>query len=176
MSPTVNWNRRLSIPLLIPLDNPAIFASISGLMRELREGYPQIRRSRFQMRNPTPPPTVDAASYLHAAGVTLDFAARFAGTAQLVKWIVDYLKRIDRRVKLGRHDERTTMRKIRAAIRAGRLGEPFRAKDVNNAIGITYAGVFLPKHRLGNPGENGEPNSEHFEQIARGLYRLIEPS
>ena len=68
--------------------------------------------------------------------------------------------------------EKETMRRIREAIRAGSLTEPFRAADVNRALHIGYAGVFLPKHRVGNPGTNGRKNTEHFVQIERGLYRL----
>jgi len=68
--------------------------------------------------------------------------------------------------ELGR--ERETMRSIREALRSGTLQEPFRASDVNRALHITYAGVFLPKHRVGNPGRN----TEHFIRIARGLYRI----
>ncbi len=64
--------------------------------------------------------------------------------------------------------ERTTIRRIREAIESGTLVRPFRASDVNRALGIDYAGVFLPKHRVGNPGGF----TEHFVQIERGLYRL----
>jgi hypothetical protein len=39
---------------------------------------------------------------------------------------------------------------------------------VNRALGIDYAGVFLPEHRVGNPGGF----TQHFIQIERGLYRL----
>jgi hypothetical protein len=64
------------------------------------------------------------------------------------------------------------IRTIRAAVREGRLQEPFRPRDVKAACpgfaDNTY-GTFLPKHRRGNPGGN----SELFERIARGLYRLI---
>jgi hypothetical protein len=69
---------------------------------------------------------------------------------------------------LGSHDERETIRGIREAIRNLVLKEPFRAADVNRILGIGYAGVFLPKHRVGNPGKN----TELFVQIERGLYRL----
>lgn len=68
--------------------------------------------------------------------------------------------------------ERETMRRIRKAVRDGRLKEPFRAADINKALGIDFAGVFLPKHRVGNPGMKGKKNTEHFVQIERGLYRL----
>lgn len=64
--------------------------------------------------------------------------------------------------------ERTTMLRIRERIAEGVLTQPFRASDVNRALGIDYAGVFLPKHRIGNPGGF----TEHFVQIERGLYRL----
>jgi len=64
--------------------------------------------------------------------------------------------------------ERTTMRRIREAVESGMLVQPFRASDVNRVLGIDYAGVFLPKHRVGNPGGY----TQHFVQIKRGLYRL----
>ena len=64
--------------------------------------------------------------------------------------------------------ERTTMRRIREAIKNGAVVQPFRSADLNRALGIDYGGVFLPKHRVGNPGGF----TEHFVQIQRGLYRL----
>ena len=54
--------------------------------------------------------------------------------------------------------ERDTMRRIREAIESGKLVQPFRPAEVNRALGIDYAGVFLPKHRVGNPGGY----TEHF--------------
>lgn len=63
---------------------------------------------------------------------------------------------------------RKTIRRIREAVKNGRLREAFRPVDVNAALGIDYAGVFLPKHRDGNPGGN----TTLFIQIERGLYRL----
>ncbi len=68
--------------------------------------------------------------------------------------------------------ERETMRRIREAVKNGTLAEPFRAADVKRALKIDYAGVFLPKHRVGNPGIKGKKNTEHFVLIERGLYRL----
>lgn len=65
-------------------------------------------------------------------------------------------------------DERDTIRSIRQAVAAGRVPAQFRAADVNHALGIEWAGVFLPKHREGNPGGD----TELFVQIDRGLYRL----
>ena len=70
--------------------------------------------------------------------------------------------------------ERETMQHIREAIRDGSLTEPFRAADVNRALGISYAGVFLPKHRVGNPGMKGKKNTERFVLLKRGLYRVKE--
>ena len=70
------------------------------------------------------------------------------------------------------HPERETMRRIREAIKIGSLKEPFRAADVNRAAQNTYAGTFLPKHRVGNPGFRGTEFTEHFVQIGRGLYRI----
>jgi hypothetical protein len=68
--------------------------------------------------------------------------------------------------------ERETIRRIREAIGNGSLKEPFRAADVNRALCIDYAGVFLPKHRVGNSGMKGKKNTEHFVLLERGLYRL----
>jgi len=64
--------------------------------------------------------------------------------------------------------ERDTIRRIREAVAAGTLGKTFPAADVNATLNITFAGVFLPKHRVGNPGGF----SALFVQISRGLYRL----
>lgn len=66
--------------------------------------------------------------------------------------------------------EGQTIRAIRAAVAAGRLIEPFKPADVNAATGISFAGVFLPKHRVGNPGGQ----TELFIQVAEGSYRLKE--
>jgi len=61
------------------------------------------------------------------------------------------------------------MRKIRQAVQAGRLpkGE-FTPAEVNAVLEIDWAGTFLPKHRLGNPGGY----TEHFIRIGKGLYQL----
>ncbi len=64
--------------------------------------------------------------------------------------------------------ERQTIRKIREAVRSGALPMLFTPKQVNRALKITWAGVFLPKHRVGNPDEN----TELFVRMATGLYRL----
>ena len=70
--------------------------------------------------------------------------------------------------------EGQTIRRIRVVVRNGTLREPFSPKDVNRAIGITFAGVFLPKHRIGNPGQYGRPDTELFEQVSTrpARYRL----
>jgi hypothetical protein len=64
------------------------------------------------------------------------------------------------------------IRLIRVAVREDRLKEPFRARDVKQAVPgfakSTFSN-FLSKHRFGNPG--GE--TELFEQVGKGLYRLI---
>lgn len=64
--------------------------------------------------------------------------------------------------------ERWTIAEIRRAVKEGRLSEPLRPHAVNAALRITYAGTFLPKHRVGNPGGN----TAHFVQIGRGTYLL----
>ncbi len=67
--------------------------------------------------------------------------------------------------------EGRTIRSIREAVADGRLREPFSPSEVNEAIGITYAGTFLPKHRVRNPGSN----TEHFRRVSErpALYRLL---
>ncbi len=66
--------------------------------------------------------------------------------------------------------EGRTIRAIREAIARGHLREPFGPSEVNRVLGINYAGVFLPKHRAGNPGDN----TELFIQVSHrpALYRL----
>ena len=64
--------------------------------------------------------------------------------------------------------EGSTIKLIRAAIQAGRLQQPFRAVDVNRLLGIDWAGVFLPKHCVGNRIQT----TELFVRVNRGLYRL----
>ena len=59
---------------------------------------------------------------------------------------------------------------IYAAVRSGRLKEPFNAVDVRRACpgwaNRTYSN-FLSKHRVGNPSKT----SEFFIQVAPGLFR-----
>ena len=64
--------------------------------------------------------------------------------------------------------ERDTIRKIREAVTTGRLPEEFSPGQVNAILPIRWAGTFLPKHRVGNPGGN----TELFVRLRRGLYRL----
>jgi hypothetical protein len=63
--------------------------------------------------------------------------------------------------------EGSTIKLIRAAVQTGRLSQPFRAEDVNRLLGIDWAGVFLPKHRVGNGY-----TTELFVRVGHGLYRL----
>jgi hypothetical protein len=67
-----------------------------------------------------------------------------------------------------------TVQEIKAARTRHQLPEIFSPADVNRVLGITFAGVFLPKHRQGNPGGN----SERFVRVSEypALYRLIESS
>ena len=69
---------------------------------------------------------------------------------------------------LPRMIEGDTIRRIREAVEGKRLGHGFRAEDVNKALGIDFAGTFLPKHRVANPGGN----TELFVRIGVGLYQL----
>lgn len=65
-------------------------------------------------------------------------------------------------------DDRDTIRRIKQGVDAGTIPTTFRPREVNAALKIDWAGVFLPKHRKGNPGEN----TELFVQVKRGVYRL----
>ena len=56
--------------------------------------------------------------------------------------------------------ERETIRNVRLAVRSGKLPEEFTPSQVNRVLGIHWAGTFLPKHRVGNPG---------------GFYRTVRP-
>lgn len=70
------------------------------------------------------------------------------------------------------HQSGKFIKAIRIALKAGSLKQTFRAEDVKKAVpgfaNKTY-NAFLPKHRRGNPGQN----TELFERISLGLYRLI---
>ena len=65
-------------------------------------------------------------------------------------------------------------RMIVNAIKQGKLKEPFNSKDFRRTCpglrGGTYQ-TFLAKHRKGNPGGN----SELFERVGSGLFRVIRP-
>jgi hypothetical protein len=65
-------------------------------------------------------------------------------------------------------DDRKTIRQIKQAVAAGKIPRVFKPPDVNKALEIGWAGTFLPKHRVGNPGGN----TELFVQVERGTYRL----
>ena len=64
--------------------------------------------------------------------------------------------------------ERKTINNIREAVRTGKIPCEFTPAQVNAALKITWAGTFLPKHRVGNPGNN----TELFIRIRNGLYKL----
>lgn len=66
--------------------------------------------------------------------------------------------------------ERKTVRQIQQAVKRGQLPKAFKPLQVNQVLGINWAGTFLPKHRVGNPGGY----TELFVRIAEGLYRLKE--
>jgi hypothetical protein len=63
---------------------------------------------------------------------------------------------------------RETIRRIREAVRSGKLPTVFGAADVNAALSIHWAESFLAKHRVGNPGSE----TSLFVQVSRGRYRL----
>ena len=66
--------------------------------------------------------------------------------------------------------EGETIRRIQDAVSRGLLEEPFSPRDVNDVLGTHWAGTFLPKHRVGNPGRY----TELFVQVSHQptLYRL----
>ena len=64
--------------------------------------------------------------------------------------------------------ERKTIKRIREAVRTSKLPAEFTPAQVNAALGINWAGTFLPKHRVGNPGNV----TELFIWIRMGLYKL----
>jgi hypothetical protein len=65
-------------------------------------------------------------------------------------------------------DDRETIRRIKEEVASGRIPRTFKPADVNKALKIDWAGVFLPKHREGNPG--GE--TELFVRVNRGTNQL----
>ena len=61
---------------------------------------------------------------------------------------------------------------IYAAVRDGRLKEPFTPDDVRRECpgwAVKTYTVFLSKHRVGNP----EGTTELFERVAPGYYRTL---
>jgi hypothetical protein len=65
-------------------------------------------------------------------------------------------------------------RAIVNAVQSGGLAEPFGPDDFRRACPGFGAGTykaFLHKHRRGNPGGN----SELFERVAPGKFRLLRP-
>ena len=64
-----------------------------------------------------------------------------------------------------------TIQAIREASAEGTLGLVFSAREVNDALGIRWAGTFLPKHRVGNPGGY----TELFLRVNKtpALYSLV---
>jgi len=64
--------------------------------------------------------------------------------------------------------ERRTIRKIREMVHTHKIPFEFTPTQVNAALGINWAGTFLPKHRVCNPSNS----SELFIRIRTGLYKL----
>ncbi len=64
--------------------------------------------------------------------------------------------------------ERDTIRRIREAVQTDRLPRQFTPADVNKVLSIHWAGTFLPKHRVGNPGGY----TVLFVRVSSGVYRL----
>lgn len=65
-------------------------------------------------------------------------------------------------------DDRDTIRRIKQGVADGQIPALFKPADVDKALKIDWAGVFLPKHREGNPGDE----TELFVRVRRGVYRL----
>ena len=65
--------------------------------------------------------------------------------------------------------ERETIRKIREAVRTGGLSPQFTPADVDKALHIHWAGTFLSKHRIGNPGKH----TGLFVRVKSGIYMLL---
>jgi hypothetical protein len=57
----------------------------------------------------------------------------------------------EKRMRYGK-----VIRAITTAVADHRLSQIFRPADVNRVLGINFAGTFLAKHRVGNPGGNTE--------------------
>ena len=74
----------------------------------------------------------------------------------------------ERPLACNRPVERETIRKIREAVRTGELQHDFTPEQMNNFLRIDWAGTFLPKHCVGNPGGF----TELFVRVDRGVYRL----
>jgi hypothetical protein len=62
-----------------------------------------------------------------------------------------------------------TIKAIRIIVGKKGLVQPFRASDVNVALGIDWAGHFLPKHCDKRPDKK---MTRLFDRVGRGLYRL----
>jgi hypothetical protein len=63
--------------------------------------------------------------------------------------------------------EHETMQRIGEAIQAGVLEEPFRADDINRALGITRSGHFLAGHC-----QDTGRSTPRFIRVGVGIYRL----
>ena len=69
---------------------------------------------------------------------------------------------------------RTVYRAIVAAVRNGRLREPFSNSDFRSAcprFGEGTYNAFLHKHAVANPGGA----SELFERVSKGNFRCVRP-
>jgi hypothetical protein len=84
---------------------------------------------------------------------------------------VRIIKKHRRNTLMANHQ---TYRSIVEAVKNGELEEPFTAGDIRRVcpqIAQNTPGTFLPKHRRNNP----ENQSELFEQVGRGQYKLLLP-
>ena len=69
--------------------------------------------------------------------------------------------------------EGKNMRRIREAVHQGKIEEPFSPNDIDGLLGIDYASTFLPRHAVGNPGQETEKFVRVGSKGSRpALYRL----
>lgn len=68
--------------------------------------------------------------------------------------------------------EGAAIRHIFEAVTHDRMAVLFSARDVNGSLGKHWAGTFLSKHRVGNPGGESELFVRGSRRPAR--YRLVE--
>jgi hypothetical protein len=73
----------------------------------------------------------------------------------------------------GRHNvlAEQAIGRLRSAVAAGKLKEPFREVDINRALNIDYAGALIARYCT----EKAAGRSNVFVRLTRGRYRLDRP-